>query len=615
MTAIRAPRTPVAGSLAAHALILLGLALGGTGGEAEEAGPGGAPAAFLAGPGVDLEDGIEPDVLETKPIDEAEAIVECLGDPRFNADSPFLEAGPDASIGVGGGATRFFCGRGGGQRSLTVSADLDPLASLRPGSAEGNTDSFDAREENPFHGVEEAPLSTFSIDVDTASFTVVRSFLERGTLPPRGAVRIEEMVNWFPYGYAPPAGAEPFAVRAAVAAAPWNPAHRLLRVAIRGRSVAEAERPPANLVFLVDVSGSMEDPDRLPLVQAGLRLLAERLDARDRVALVVYAGASGLVLPSTPGSARAAILDAVDRLQAGGSTNGGAGIVLAYRVAAENRIAGGINRVILATDGDFNVGVTNRSDLVDLVAAKAKEGTFLTVLGFGRGNLKDDALESLADRGNGNYAYIDSLAEARKVLVEHFAGTLQVIAKDVKIQVEFNPARAAGYRLLGYENRVLAARDFRDDAKDAGEIGAGHCVTAFYEVVPAGAAVPGAGVDPLRYRATGGLTPEGEGSGELATVKLRWKEPDGEASAPAEFPVVDGGAGFDGADDDFRFAAAVAGFGMVLRESPHAGGLTLAAVREIAAGALGEDAGGHRAAFLGLVGLAEKAGGRAGERR
>jgi Ca-activated chloride channel family protein len=462
-----------------------------------------------------------------------------------------------------------------------------------------STEAYDAPVENAWiRPVGEAALSTFSIDVDTASYAIVRRcLLGQNRLPPKGAARLEEMVNYFRYDYPEPSGSDPVAVHVDAASCPWEPRHRLVRVALKAREVEEAARPPANLVLLLDVSGSMDQPNKLPLVRQSVSLLADRLTADDRLAMVVYAGASGLVLPATPGDRKEAIRKAIDDLRSGGSTNGGAGIALAYKVAEENFLPGGINRVVLATDGDFNVGVTNRSDLVDLVKEKAKSKVFLTALGFGMDNLKDSTLEALADRGNGNYGYVDNLAEARKVLVEEGMSTLHVVARDVKFQVEFNPTEVAAYRLVGYENRLLAAQDFADDAKDAGEVGAGHGVTAFYEVVPAGEPVPGAPVDALKYQRAG----EGEGSPETLTVKLRWKAPEGEVSTAREFPFQDAGLAFDAAPPDFRFAAAVAEFALVLRGSGHVGSGNLASVREIAAGALGDDPGGYRAEFLTLV--------------
>jgi Ca-activated chloride channel family protein len=461
-----------------------------------------------------------------------------------------------------------------------------------------NTESYAVIDENAFRAVADEPLSTFSADVDRASYANVRRFLTEGRLPPKDAVRIEEMVNYFPYSYPAPRGPHPIAVATEVGDAPWRRGHRLVRIGLQTAPVELRDAPPANLVFLIDVSGSMRPADRLPLVQRSLRLLVEQLRPSDRVALVVYAGAAGLVLPSTPGRERATILDAVERLEAGGSTGGGAGLRLAYDVARENHIRGGNNRVILATDGDFNVGVSSDAEMARLVEEKRRQGTFLTVLGFGRGNLKDSKMEALADRGNGNYAYIDNLLEARKVLVSEMGGTLLTVAKDVKLQVEFNPARVRAYRLIGYENRLLANEDFNDDTRDAGEMGAGHTVTALYEIIPAGVRsdAPVRGVDPLRYstpsRATGG-------GGELAFVKVRYKLPDGDTSRLLQHPVREGGA----PSRDFDFATAVAGFGMLLRGSEHRGSLTVADVVRLADRSRGPDPDGHRAEFVRLARL------------
>ncbi len=473
---------------------------------------------------------------------------------------------------------------------------------LPPGAqgpeAPSNTEGYDKIVENPFLTSFENPLSTFSIDVDTASYANVRRFLTGGQLPPLDAVRIEELINYFTYDYAPPTDDRPFAVHMEMASCPWKPDHKLLRIGLKGRTLEK--RPPSNLVFLIDVSGSMQETNKLPLVQRSLGLLVNQLSENDRVSIVVYAGASGLVLPPTTGDKKARILDAIERLSAGGSTNGGAGIELAYALAAQNFVQGGTNRVILATDGDWNVGTTSHGALETLIAEKAKTGVFLSVLGFGMGNLKDDTLERLADKGNGNYAYVDSLSEAKKVLVEQAAGTLCTIAKDVKIQIEFNPARIAGYRLIGYENRVLAKEDFNDDKKDAGEIGAGHTVTALYELVPAGQELPGgrSPVDPLKYQQPN--EPAGA-SLDVCTVKLRYKAPESSESTLMEVPLKQGRDRFDDASADFRFAAAVAGYGMLLRRSEYAKGFTWEAVTEIASGALGEDREGYRAEFLGLV--------------
>jgi len=477
------------------------------------------------------------------------------------------------------------------------------------------TERYNRFTENPFRGVGEQPLSTFSIDVDTASYANARRFLQAGQRPPRDAVRIEELVNYFRYDYPEPKGDEPFSVTVDAAACPWREGHRLVRVGLKGRDVARDARPAGNLVFLVDVSGSMNEPDKLPLVQRALLMLVDELTENDRVAIVTYAGNAGLVLPSTSGDQKQKIRGAMEALRAGGSTHGSAGINLAYEQAAERFIQGGANRVILCTDGDLNVGVTSDAALVDLIKQKAAGGTFLTVLGFGTGNLQDEKMEKLADNGNGVYAYIDGVREARKVLVEELTGSTITIAKDVKIQVEFNPAQVASYRLLGYENRVLAAKDFRDDKKDAGEIGAGRTVTALYEIVLVGdraGAAAARGAEPLKYQPAPAPAPpvakpaeEGPASRELLTVKLRWKKPEADTSTLLEVPLEDKGGAFDAAPADLRFAAAVAAFGMLLRESEHKGTATLPLVAEIAGSALGRDRGGYRAEFLDLVRQAE----------
>lgn len=484
---------------------------------------------------------------------------------------------------------------------------MDGSAALPAGAERDfNTESYDHIDENGFVAVQNEPLSTFSIDVDTASYANVRRFLESGTLPPAGAVRIEELINYFDYDYAPPAeGDAPFAVHVEIAGCPWNPEHRLARIGLKGREIDIEKRPPSNLVFLLDVSGSMQEPNKLPYVKEAMRMFVDRLGENDRVAIVVYAGAAGLVLPPTTADQREIILSALDHLEAGGSTNGGEGIRLAYDTATEHFVKGGVNRVILCSDGDFNVGTTSQSELIDLVTQRAKSGVFLSVLGFGTGNYKDSTAEKLADKGNGNYAYIDTLAEARKVLVEQLTGTLITIAKDVKIQVDFNPAKVAGYRLIGYENRMLAAEDFKDDAKDAGEIGAGHAVTALYELVPAGKEVPAADVEPSKYQTP--ATPAVP-SDETLTVRLRYKDPDGDVSKPLEIAATDAGEDFDGASRDLRWAAAVAQFGLLLRGSEHAGEANWTTTGDIAAGSFGEDRHGYRAEFLHLVGLAAMIG-------
>lgn len=473
-------------------------------------------------------------------------------------------------------------------------------------------ESYAAIRETGFVTAEAEPLSTFSVDVDTASYANVRRLLQSERMPPRDAVRIEELINYFPYRYAAPSARSevPFAANLAVVAAPWAPGNRLVRIGIKGRELARETRPAANLVFLIDVSGSMNGPKRLPLVKESLRLLVGRLRPDDRVAIVTYAGSSGLALPSTPAARSEEILASLDRLEAGGSTNGGMGIHLAYDIAKANFRPEGINRVILCTDGDFNVGVTSRAALLELVQEKARSRVYLTVLGFGMGNYKDGTLELLSNKGNGTYGYIDSAREARKVFVEQVEGTLVTIAKDVKIQVEFNPARVASYRLVGYENRMLTKEDFNDDAVDAGDVGAGHTVTALYEIVPTGVAgddgAPRPAVDPLRYGprrkpAPVKATSDADVANELLTVKIRYKAPDGDVSRVLEFPLVDRGAGFAAADAEFKFATAVAAWGMLLRESPHAGAATFADVLEWAEAGLGNDSEGHRAEFVELV--------------
>jgi Ca-activated chloride channel homolog len=477
------------------------------------------------------------------------------------------------------------------------SSDLDQL---RASSAPFHTDAYDHIRDNPFILVAQDPRSTFSVDVDTASYSIVRRYLMGGTLPPKDAVRIEELINYFRYDYAQPTDDHPFAVHMETAASPWTRGHRLVRIGIKGREVPRGERPPSNLVFLLDVSGSMDAPDRLPLVRAAMRLLVEELGPQDRVAIAVYAGSEGLVLPSTPAKDKAAILSAIESLTPGGSTHGSAGIRLAYETAAASFIKGGVNRVILATDGDFNVGVTSQGELVRLIEEKAKSGVFLTALGFGMGNLKDSTLEKLADHGNGHYAYIDSLSEARKVLVEEAGSTLVAIAKDVKLQVEFNPARVKAFRLIGYENRVLAHQDFNDDRKDAGDIGAGHTVTALYEIVPPGVEIQVPGVDPLKYQEPR-RAEAAAGSDDLLTLKLRYKQPDGDRSALIEVPLEDRRQAFSAASVDFRFAAAVAAFGMSLRESPYKGDADLTKALGWARESLGADEGGLRAELLTLI--------------
>ena len=489
-----------------------------------------------------------------------------------------------------------------------ISAFEQPEFTARPEDVywQGHmTEAYDRIVENPFLEAGSNPLSTFSIDVDTAAYSNMRRFLNQNTLPMKGAVRIEELVNYFSYDYAPPDGEDPFSAHVEVAGCPWKPKHRLARIGLKGWELDASQRPATNLVFLIDVSGSMRPDNKLPLLRKSMKMLVRQMNENDQVAIAVYAGASGLVLPTTNGDDKQAILGALEQLEAGGSTNGGSGIRLAYNTAVGSFIKGGVNRVILATDGDFNVGVTDQSELVRLIEDKAKTGVFLTVLGFGMGNLKDSNLEKLADKGNGNYAYIDTAKEARKVLVEEMSGTLVTIAKDVKIQVEFNPAKVNAYRLIGYENRILAAEDFNDDTKDAGEIGAGHTVTALYEIVPAGVNIDLPDVDPLKYQQP--TAPSDVASTEeLFTLKLRYKQPDGDTSKLLAFPVTDDDTALEDASPDFKFAAAVAGFGMLLRESKYKGNASFNSVRQLAQEGLGQDPFGYRTEFVKLVQKAKK---------
>ena len=469
-----------------------------------------------------------------------------------------------------------------------------------------NTEAYDRIEDNPFKSVLDNPLSTFSIDVDTASYANMRRFLNQNQLPPKDSVRIEELINYFNYDYPSPNGPHPIGVYTEVASAPWQPQHRLVRVGIKAKEIDMNRRPATNLVFLIDVSGSMDSPQKLPLVKSGLKLLVDQLSENDRVAIVVYAGGTGLVLPPTTGDKKQTIIQTLDRLNAGGSTNGAGGIQLAYETAVANFIRGGVNRVVLCTDGDFNVGITNQGDLTRLIEDKARSGVFLSVLGFGMGNLKDSTMEKLADQGNGNYAYVDSLSEARKVLVEEMGGTLMTVAKDVKIQVDFNPAQVSQYRLIGYENRALRNEDFNDDAKDAGDMGAGHTVTALFEIVPPGATLPLSKVDESKYRqpvavAAAAAADRRSANNEMLTVRVRYKLPDAADSTRFDVPLVDRKVSFEAASPDYRFAAAVAEFGMILRESPHRAQASMDQVISIAERSKGADRNGYREEFIGLA--------------
>ena len=512
---------------------------------------------------------------------EADRLAKAVGaslSPMISSPAPMRNAAADASRRMRGDRLGEVRVAGRNERAVMDSA----------ATTDWNREQYDRIQDNPFLAVRGNPRSTFSVDVDRASYGNVRRFLTQGQLPPADAVRIEELVNYFPYRLAAPRGDAPVAITTEVIAAPWQPKHQLVRVALQARRIETEKLPPSNLVFLIDVSGSMQSPDKLPLVKQSLRLLVEQLREQDRVALVVYAGAAGLVLPSTQGSEKATIMEAIDRLEAGGSTAGGAGLELAYKTAREHLERGGNNRVILATDGDFNVGVSSDAAMERLIESKRAEGTYLTVLGFGTGNYQDAKMEKMAKVGNGNYAYVDDLAEARKVLVHEMGATLVTVANDVKLQVEFNPARVAGYRLIGYEDRLLRDEDFTDDTKDAGDMGAGHTVTALYEVVPVGVrgTVKLRESDPLRYAPAAGDARGSAGADELLQVSLRYKRP-GESASKLITATVRASDVRDRASDDLRFASAVASFGMLLRNSEYKGNTTGATVLTLARG-LGE---------------------------
>ncbi|MEM8568338.1 MAG: von Willebrand factor type A domain-containing protein [Bacteroidota bacterium] len=475
-----------------------------------------------------------------------------------------------------------------------------PLRSyIRPLPKNSNTEEYASVPENSFQNPFDDPLSTFSIDVDAASYSNVRRFLNQGQRPPKDAVRVEEMINYFDYDYPQPKGNAPFSISTEIATAPWNSEHKLVHIGLKGKEIPTEDLPPSNLVFLIDVSGSMSNHNKLPLLKKAFKLLVKKLRPEDNVAIVVYAGAAGEVLSSTSGSAKFKIIDALDNLEAGGSTAGGAGIQLAYKIAKRNFKENGNNRVILATDGDFNVGASSNAAMEDLIEEKRKDGVFLTVLGFGMGNYKDSKMEILADKGNGNYAYIDNILEAQKVFVHEFGGTLFTIAKDVKIQVEFNPAKVKAYRLVGYENRLLKAEDFNNDKKDAGEIGSGHSVTALYEIIPVGAKSPFL-VDDLKYQKTTTLT-ETSNSDELMTVKLRYKDPKGIKSKLVVTELLDTNGRASNTSDNYRWSAAVAAFGMMLKDSDYKGDITYQEIIELAKTAKGNDDHGYRAELIRLM--------------
>ncbi|WP_161865296.1 vWA domain-containing protein [Pseudomonas yangonensis] len=487
------------------------------------------------------------------------------------------------------------------KRMATLAYAPAPSADILPPSyRDESREQYQNYPDNPVFAVAETPVSTFSIDVDTGSYANVRRFLNGGQLPPKDAVRLEELVNYFPYSYPLPQGDVPFGVSTELAVTPWNPQTRLLRIAIKASDSGVDDLPPANLVFLVDVSGSMHRREGLPMVQGTLKLLVDQLRPQDRVSLVTYAGDSRVVLDSTPGSDKAKIRAAIDQLTAGGSTAGESGIQLAYQQAGKHLIEGGINRILLATDGDFNVGISDFDSLKQLAADKRKSGVSLTTLGFGVDNYNERLMEQLADAGNGNYAYIDNLREARKVLVDQLASTLATVASDVKLQLEFNPAEVSEYRLLGYENRALKREDFSNDKVDAGEIGAGHTVTALYEIVPAG----GKGwLEPLRYQSS--AQPAGK-SGELAWLRIRYKAPGEASSRLLERPIARNEAKpVAAASEDLRFAAAVAAFAQQLKDGRYTGDFDLAQSIALARSGKGEDRFGLRGEFIQLAEIAQ----------
>ena len=461
-----------------------------------------------------------------------------------------------------------------------------------------NTEAYNSINENIFQDALRNPLSTFSIDVDAASYSNMRRFINNGQSPPKDAVRIEEMVNYFDYSYSQPTGDDPFNIYTETSAAPWNSKHKLVHIGLQGKKIPTDNLPASNLVFLIDVSGSMSDPNKLPLLVASFKLLVEQLREQDRVAIVVYAGAAGMVLPSTSGADKKAIIESLERLEAGGSTAGGAGINLAYAIAKENFRKEGNNRVILATDGDFNVGESSDAAMERLIEDKRKDGIFLTVLGYGMGNYKDNKMEILADKGNGNYAYIDNILEAQKVLVTEFGGTLFTIAKDVKLQIEFNPAKVQAYRLIGYENRMLKSEDFNNDKKDAGELGSGHTVTALYEIIPVGVESEYYNIDALKYQKTK-VERSATNSDELMTVKFRYKKPDEDVSKLIVHTLLDKET--DKTSENFRWSAAVAALGMLLRDSDYIKNFTYDDVLALAQNSKGEDKEGYRIEFINMV--------------
>lgn len=539
----------------------------------------------------------------------SEVVVTSFGAKRQSAQLGFstTTANPISSNRVAYGLT----GKVSGLQVTTTNArTADKVVLMQQKAINGyyavdiNDESYKKVQDNKFLNPLAEPLSTFSADVDNAGYSNVRRFINNGQLPPPDAVRIEEMVNYFKYQMDGPKDQGPVAIHTNLAVAPWNTNHQLLRIGLKARTIPADKLPASNLVFLIDVSGSMFEPNKLPLVKSSIKMLVEQLRAKDNVAIVVYAGNAGLVLPSTPGDQKSKIDAAIDGLEAGGSTNGGEGIKLAYKIARENFKKGGNNRIMLATDGDFNVGASSDEDMETLITKERDSKVSLSILGFGMGNYKDSKMETLADKGNGNYFYIDNITEAHKALVTEFSGTLFTVAKDVKIQVEFNPAKVQAYRLLGYEDRMLNKEDFNNDKKDAGDMGSGHVVTAFYEIIPVGVKNDyGDSVDPLKYQANAPQPQEQRGpvSDELATIKFRYKQPDADVSKMSSATVKADAQAFDKTPDDFRFAAAVAEFGLVLRNSEFKGKADFDQVVKIAKNARGNDADGYRAEFVRLA--------------
>lgn len=487
-----------------------------------------------------------------------------------------------------------------GQRSQAKSYPGTPGFYPDRNYVDHNTEDYDHINDNRFVKTTDNPLSTFSIDVDAASYSNIRRYISRGELPPAGAIRIEEMINYFKYDYPQPTGEHPFSFHTEMSDAPWNPNHKLVMIGMQGKKIATEKLPPSNLVFLIDVSGSMQGPLRLPLVKASLKMLTDQLRENDRVSIVVYAGAAGLVLPPTNGNDKLKIKNAIDELEAGGSTAGGAGIQLAYKTAREHFVKNGNNRVILCTDGDFNVGASSDDAMERLIEEERKSGVYLTVLGYGIGNYKDNKMQKLADKGNGNHAYIDGMDEARKVLVNEFGGTLFTIAKDVKLQVEFNPVHVQGYRLIGYENRMLNNEDFNNDKKDAGEMGSGHTVTALYEIIPTGIKSEWLNeVDPLKYQQNAKIVKSA--GNEVMTIKFRYKKPGEETSRLIVHAVKDNKITLNKTSDNFRFVAAVAEWGMMLRQSEFKSGSSYSQVIQLAKAAMGKDEEGYRKEFIKMV--------------